>query len=1046
MKTRQGPPVLGGRSVGLALFAILMVLVAPLSAADLDNAGDEFIMAFLPNFQGGTAVELHITADDTTDVYVEFPMNAPTFYDTVTAIPGEIVTVSLPTAAANIWNVGTVTPDNTVRAHADREFVCYQINREPFTSDAALALPVDVMNRNYIVITHRGATHGSDAGEFAVVARENNSVVTITPTNDLAGGYTAGTPFDITLNRGEAFLAQSSSLTNDAADLTGTLIESSKPIAMVNGNRCTNIPITTTACDHVFEVAQPIQSWGKRIYSTDLPQRDGGSMFRVVAAADNTVLSLDGTVIDTLDRGEMYEASFLTGHHVWEGSNGIFVVQFMTSQNNPQAISGDPAMGNLAPSEQYLKEYTFATPGIGQFQTHYLTVIAHVADVFDGTIFLDGSAIPSGEFSQIPATNYWAASVQIGEGSHTTRSVDSAHGILITGYNNFDSYLYPGGALFVPIQSITDTIAPVCVVTEEECGASVTATDDHADAAGIFVVRLDNGSENLTLTTDPFDQGTTLVTYRVDVTDSTLPASGSVTVIDGEGNSCTQNFEFDCTGGGDGGITPTYAWINVYCGQPTLDGEPLASTDTIKAYDPNGVLCGMEVVGDDLKYGLMPIYRDDEFTLEDEGAEPGDEITFWINDQQVVTDPVIVWTENGDSYELCVFSTEVCKTIELKSGWNLISWNVQYEDELTALLAEHEGCYSVVLGFNGEGQTFVPGLERFATLTDVDFYNGYWIKVICPFSLEICGPPIEPSMSIPVDIGWNLVSYWPEDPLPIETAFNSIWSSLEVALGYDAGALVFVPDSNGFNTLDTLRECFGYWAKVNDAGVLAYPGFGDGIEVRSHSPGLALSDLPYRPTRRWVSVYGENLTVDGRAIENNTPIEVVSESGAVIGQGVYQGGILKFTSAYGSDASVDGTRDYAKEGESFRLSINGTPLYPELTWSEHGALIEMSALSTSPYGAVVPGSFALHQNYPNPFNPTTTISFNLPQAGQVELAVYNLLGQQIRTLVSGDLAAGSHTVEWNGRSDNGEAVSTGIYFYRLTAGDLSETRKMMLLK
>ena len=86
-------------------------------------------------------------------------------------------------------------------------------------------------------------------------------------------------------------------------------------------------------------------------------------------------------------------------------------------------------------------------------------------------------------------------------------------------------------------------------------------------------------------------------------------------------------------------------------------------------------------------------------------------------------------------------------------------------------------------------------------------------------------------------------------------------------------------------------------------------------------------------------------------------------------------------------------------------------------------------------------SFSLAQNYPNPFNPVTTISFSLPHSSNVTLAIYNVLGEKITTLVDGEFSAGNHSVEWNA----GE-FSSGIYFYRIEASSFTQTNRMMLVK
>ena len=94
----------------------------------------------------------------------------------------------------------------------------------------------------------------------------------------------------------------------------------------------------------------------------------------------------------------------------------------------------------------------------------------------------------------------------------------------------------------------------------------------------------------------------------------------------------------------------------------------------------------------------------------------------------------------------------------------------------------------------------------------------------------------------------------------------------------------------------------------------------------------------------------------------------------------------------------------------------------------------------------MPQTYALRSNVPNPFNPSTMIEFSLAQSGPVELVVYDALGRQVRTLVSSVQSAGVHQVRWDGRGGAGAQVSSGVYFYRLRAGEFEQTRRMMLIK
>lgn len=97
--------------------------------------------------------------------------------------------------------------------------------------------------------------------------------------------------------------------------------------------------------------------------------------------------------------------------------------------------------------------------------------------------------------------------------------------------------------------------------------------------------------------------------------------------------------------------------------------------------------------------------------------------------------------------------------------------------------------------------------------------------------------------------------------------------------------------------------------------------------------------------------------------------------------------------------------------------------------------------------AELPSQFNLSQNYPNPFNPTTTIRYDLARAGQVSLVIYNLLGQKVHTLVGNQYQqTGRYTITWDGRNDAGAVVASGVYLYRLQAGNFVRTRKMLFLK
>ena len=143
----------------------------------------------------------------------------------------------------------------------------------------------------------------------------------------------------------------------------------------------------------------------------------------------------------------------------------------------------------------------------------------------------------------------------------------------------------------------------------------------------------------------------------------------------------------------------------------------------------------------------------------------------------------------------------------------------------------------------------------------------------------------------------------------------------------------------------------------------------------------------------------------------------------------------------------------AAQGVDYRYIFMDIPLS---FFNRESAIITLrTAVEDLLYGAtaidddnndILPVKFTLYQNYPNPFNPITRIDYNLPIASDVTLKVYNILGQEVKTLVDVREKAGHKTVYWDGKNNANKSVASGLYLYRLTAEDFTETKKMLLLK
>ena len=116
----------------------------------------------------------------------------------------------------------------------------------------------------------------------------------------------------------------------------------------------------------------------------------------------------------------------------------------------------------------------------------------------------------------------------------------------------------------------------------------------------------------------------------------------------------------------------------------------------------------------------------------------------------------------------------------------------------------------------------------------------------------------------------------------------------------------------------------------------------------------------------------------------------------------------------------------------------------KIAWYENSASLPVTSVNFNVPG--VPQQFILHNNYPNPFNPATTIAFQLPTATDVMVKIYNMLGREVKVLISKRFDAGTYSVLWDGLDSQGKQVASGVYLYRIETKGFSQTRKLLLLK
>ncbi len=253
--------------------------------------------------------------------------------------------------------------------------------------------------------------------------------------------------------------------------------------------------------------------------------------------------------------------------------------------------------------------------------------------------------------------------------------------------------------------------------------------------------------------------------------------------------------------------------------------------------------------------------------------------------------------------------------------------------------------------------------------------------------------------------------------------------------------------SDQLATTDNIYNLFpnlGYWSAwamgdqdhpTNDPG--------DGLDLYLYSGGGQFVDIEYDGTSPVTNV--NSYTV--------TPVYDLSQIYSNL-DGLFN----DFYTYPGMDLDNDGLRDLvaAYKGSAtdsmgqYSLAKNGFHVY-FFEWGDSTTSISLDSayvgLKAREFSIITPDDYQLLQNYPNPFNPNTHIDFYLPLKKKISLKIYNTLGQEVRTLINNrEYLEGSHSVQWNGRDNNGKPVTSGVYIYKLVFGNFSQSKKMTLIR
>ncbi|NJO03655.1 MAG: Ig-like domain-containing protein, partial [Bacteroidia bacterium] len=357
------------------------------------------------------------------------------FTQDFTVTPGEITSVQMPSNVA--VNTSNVIENKGIRVTSNDEITIYGLNRQQFTTDAFLALPEDILGQEYLSLGYRRGLVTAGLEYLAIVGTRDGTVVTITPKVS-AGVRPAGVSYDITLNAGQTYQLKSTGA------LTGSVITATAPIAVFGGNVCANIPPNTQFCDHLVEQLFPEDAWGTNFLTVPLKTRRGDT-FIVLAGEDGTTVNVTGRDPQTINRGEFTE--FILGEvSSINATKPVLVAQYSNGSNFDGALA-DPFMLLIPPSEQYEGQYTVATPASG-FRRNFINIISSNTGI--GSLTLNGDPIDNSLFVPIEGTTFSGAQVDISLGTFNLNG-NEPFGVFVYGFDDDDSYGYPGGTTLAPI-------------------------------------------------------------------------------------------------------------------------------------------------------------------------------------------------------------------------------------------------------------------------------------------------------------------------------------------------------------------------------------------------------------------------------------------------------------------------------------------------------------------------------------------------------------------------------------------------------------------
>lgn len=474
-----------------------------------------------------------------------------------------------------------------------------------------------------------------------------------------------------------------------------------------------------------------------------------------------------------------------------------------------------------------------------------------------------------------------------------------------------------------------------------------------------------------------------------------------------------------------------------------ISGEPPALGSEIGIFTENDLCCGGDFwLGE--RFGLAA-WGDNEMTEEVDGWIDDEAFNFKIWDLAAGAE-VIPQIEIIDGDErfipngLTIVNLNVIEApsgfkIYTSNGWSILAAPAIPEELNVVRLWAPVVQRGHLMMIKDSGGRFYSALFGFSNMQNWDFRQGYQVRGSAVDSLDLGDNIVDPQTEIPLREGWNIVAYFPEQPLTPQIAFANFRDAIHIVK--DSNGHFYLP-SMGFSNMAPLRRGLGYQVRMIEAVNFVWnipEQFAAGIQCSESIPPEHFTE----PAPTGLSM---SLLIESDALREGWEIAAIGVDGNVVGAIQLTGNSPWGMAVWGDDVSTP-EKDGAIDGEALKLVVfdGYSERSFDAVWSQKNIFSGDELTFVRLEDAAVPERLRLDSPQPNPFNNATTLIFALPEETRIELAVYDFGGRKLAVLADGQYKAGIHRAFWDAGS-----MASGVYLARLEANGQSISTKLTLLR